>query len=261
MKKTGRAFIPLVLLLFIIPATHAAALTYNSAGIGGATGMINTAAAKTGWEDADLAIDVGYHFIADDNFSHIPKISICFLKQAEVGFIYDAQDSKGDDFIFHVKWNFYNAGNAALAFGSNVQGIRFSRNDSIEPFGQIYFAFTYLGEFFGMPIQTSIIFGKTLGKGYYNSDLDFSMGFDLDLFPDFLQHYLHWINDFANYSYSVDPNGSTHARRGSYSTGFRIAVLKGEDQLKLNIDLLITDFFDEGDRSFAVGTTFGFAIL
>jgi len=234
---------------------------YTATGIGGSTGMITTPTAKTGWDNSDLGFAVGYHFITDNDYSHAPTITVSFMKQAEIGFAFDAQGPRGDDFLFHAKWNFYCAGEAALAAGANIQAVRFNMHDAPEPFGQVYLAFTYLGDFFGMPAQTSILFGKTLGRGYYNGDIDFSMSFDLNLFPDYLQNYLHWISDFANYSYTVDPNGTSHERRGAFNTGFRIVVLKGDERFKLNFDLLVTDFFDEGERSFVIGTMFGYAIL
>jgi hypothetical protein len=237
------------------------AQSYIASGLGGASGMVSTPTAKIAWEDADLAIDAGYHFIASAMLNHIPKITISFLKQAELGFAYDYQSQQGNDYLFHVKWNFYNAGNAALALGSNVQVITRNRNSRPEPFGQVYIAFTYLGSLFSMPVQTSVAFGKTLGKGQYNSDLDVSLGFGVNLFPEFLKHHVHWINDFANYSYSVDPGGSSHYRRGAYSTGFRLAVFNTDERVKLNFDLIMSDFFDEGDRSFSIGTVFGYAIL
>ena len=82
------------------------------------------------------------------------------------------------------------------------------------------------------------------------------MGFDLDIFPKYLKHHLHWINEFTNYSYSMNPNGSYHGIRGAFNTGLR-AIVPLPDQFKLNIDIICTDVFDEGSRSFAMGLSLG----
>lgn len=235
--------------------------TFWSRTIGGATGNITTPSAKTAWEDSDFAMDAAYHFIVDDIYNHIPGFTITFLKQVEIGLVYDYQGAGGDDWIIHAKWNFYNIGDAALAVGANTQFIRLNDRAPMEFFGQVYIAMTYLGNFFSMPVQTSLVFGKTLGKGHYNSNLDVSIGIDIDIFPDYLKHYLHWVNDFANYSYSVNPCGNNYSNRGCFNTGFRIAALHDEESVKLNIHVLLTDVFDESDRSVSLGMSVGYGIL
>jgi hypothetical protein len=119
---------------------------------------------------------------------------------------------------------------------------------------------TYAGTFLGMPAESTIVVGKTMGDDdkYYQADdknIDFSMGFDLDFLPQFLKGYVHWISDFSNYSYSVDPMGANAMARGCFNTGFRIAPLR-DSRYKLNIDVLMTDALDE-NRSWTVGVAGG----
>lgn len=235
--------------------------TFWSKTIGGATGIITTPSAKTAWEDSNFAIDATYHLVVDDIYSHIPGFTITFLKQVEIGFVYDYQGAGGDDWIIHTKWNFYNIGDAALAVGANTQLIKFNERAELKVFGQVYLVMTYLGNFFSMPVQTSLVFGKTLGDGHYNSDLDVSIGIDIDIFPDYINHYLHWINDFGNYSYSVNPHGNNYSNRGCFNTGLRIAALHDDTLPKLNIHIFLTDVFDESDRSVSLGISLGYAFL
>jgi hypothetical protein len=84
------------------------------------------------------------------------------------------------------------------------------------------------------------------------------MGFDLDLLPKYLRHYVHWINDFANYSYSTEAGGANAYERGCFNTGIRIAPLK-EKRYKLNLDIIMTDALDH-NRDWAFGASFGAAL-
>jgi len=54
---------------------------------------------------------------------------------------------------------------------------------------------------------------------FFLNVVDFGMGFDLLLFPQQLQGYVHWINDFANFSYSFQPSGANPFTRGVFNTG------------------------------------------
>ena len=84
------------------------------------------------------------------------------------------------------------------------------------------------------------------------------MGFDLELLPNIFKGYVHFINDFSNYSYSVDPIGPDAFERGCFNTGARICVLKDSRRFKLNIDALLVDVLDR-NRTFSLGAAFGMA--
>ncbi|MCL2179714.1 MAG: hypothetical protein FWB83_01170, partial [Treponema sp.] len=96
---------------------------------------------------------------------------------------------------------------------------------------------------------------------------DFGMGFDIILFPDVFGNAVHWIIDFANFSYSDNAwtNNLTHGtgsawHRGILNTGFRIdlSTIPGMNHFKVLLDLIFNDLFDAGSRSFTVGAVFGF---
>jgi hypothetical protein len=267
MKQPVKSSIMATLCAMILFTVSGAAFAapFKSASLGGTTGLVSTPTAKTGWEDAHMGLDAGYHYVSDDNgdTSNIIGATFNFLGKAEVGLTVDLQDRDADDeddYIIHGKFNFYNSGSSALAIGGNYQKID-DGNDATEGKAyQFYFAVTYAGTFLGMPAESTIVVGKTMGDDdkYYQADdknIDFSMGFDLDFLPQFLKGYVHWISDFSNYSYSVDPMGANAMARGCFNTGFRIAPLR-DSRYKLNIDVLMTDALDE-NRSWTVGVAGG----
>jgi hypothetical protein len=113
-----------------------------------------------------------------------------------------------------------------------------------------------------MPAETTVVVGKTFHEGYGDSNIDFGMGFDLILLPRVFQNYVHWITDFANFTYSVDPLGVGSEHRGTLNTGFRIDLseIPALNKFKFVVDILMADAFDT-DRSFSVGLVFGIPIL
>jgi hypothetical protein len=82
------------------------------------------------------------------------------------------------------------------------------------------------------------------------------------LFPDVFQGYIHWINDFANFSYSADPRGAVAGFRGAFNTGIRIDVAANPNlsKYKFVIDAIMTDALDE-NRAFALGVAVGFPVM
>jgi hypothetical protein len=124
-------------------------------------------------------------------------------------------------------------------------------------------AVTYAGDFFNMPAETTVVIGKTFIENYKtDSSIDFGMGFDLILLPKVFDNYVHWITDFANFSYSVDPFGADHRYRGVLNTGIRVdlSVIPALNKFKFVIDALVADAFD-ADRSFSIGAVFGIPVL
>jgi hypothetical protein len=88
------------------------------------------------------------------------------------------------------------------------------------------------------------------------ANIDFSMGFDLNIAPEYLKGYVHWITDFANYSYSIDPRfGVNNYDRGVLNTGFRIIFMQDKN-FKINLDILFLDILDK-NRGFSTGLTMG----
>lgn len=245
--------------LFLTGGLYASA----SPSINGSTGLISTPTANTGWPNSDFGFDVSGRYLEDDNNddSYVAAGNVQIFKKLEFSGCYDVQDKRGDDFIMGVKFNFYGSGSSAIAVGGNYQMIKFNDDDDNHGFIQTYLAATYGGQFFGMPASTTVVFGKTFAreseyKERFKRSFDFSMGFDLELLPNMLKGYVHLINDFANYSYSVDPIGPDAQSRGCFNTGARICVFKDKQNMKLNIDALLVDVLDK-NRTFGLGAAFG----
>lgn len=251
----------LVLSILIGSAAYAQSTTKGMA-LNGATGLITTPTAQIGWErTADIGLDFGYHFIIDNgDLSHLPKATVSLFRKAEVGVAYDTMERWGDDsgaFLIHGKFQFFKEGVSAAGVGTNIQIVDIA--GETENAFQIYLVGTYGGSFFGQPAATSVVFGKTISDAVGDTDIDFSMGFELTLLPDLFRGYVRWINDFANYSYSIAPSGGFPRNRGAYNTGLRIAPL-GASQYKFVIDAILADVFDDNDRAFALGATFGLGV-
>jgi hypothetical protein len=283
----------------LIVLTCAAALSFGQTTKGmsfnGVTGLIATPTAEIGWTENDIGVDVGYHWIHGDTDNKIvsavgvdgrtyntsiPKIAVSLFKKAEIAIAYDTMDNwdnpVGDPYsvLLNGKFQFYKEGSSAVAVGGSIQSIRDfplgSKNASGKweydyTAGQLYVVATYSSDIFGMPTTTSVSFGKTFADkdyiGVENDDFDFAMGFEMNLFPEKLKNYVHWINDFSNYSYSAGwtPSGSVTSLRGSYNTGLRIDPLQRKD-IKFVIDVILADVLDGDDRAFSLGLTFGMGL-
>ena len=259
MKKR---FILILSVLFIVAAGFAGADSLKGMSLNGSTGLISIPSGRIGWErTADLGIDLGYHAIIDDDVTtHIPKGSVSLFKMLEVGYAYDSQDdSDNADQIIHGKLQLPIQKATAVAIGGNVQQLQQGGNEF--DYQQIYIAATYPGDFFKMPAETTFVVGKTFGENASDEEIDFGMGFDLLLFPEVFQGYIHWINDFSNFSYSMDPIGAVAGSRGVFNTGIRIdlASIPELSEFKFAIDAIVTDALDE-NRAFALGVAFGAAL-
>ncbi|MDR1863372.1 MAG: hypothetical protein LBQ67_05560, partial [Treponema sp.] len=80
--------------------------------------------------------------------------------------------------------------------------------------------------------------------------------------PKIFQNYIHWVTDFSNFSYSIEPIGAYSAYRGVLNSGIRIdlASIPTLSKFKFVIDAIVTDAFD-ADRAFSLGLVFGIPIL
>lgn len=253
----------LVTLVVVVLAPGVIAQSLKGMSLNGQTGLIGIPSGRIGWErTADLGFDLGYHAVFDDDEgTHIPKASVSFFKLLEFSFAFDTQDDPSDegDIIIGGKIQLPTE-RTAVAIGGNFQMIK--QNDEDENYQQIFLAATYPGDFFNMPAETSFVVGKTFGDGVPDDNIDFGMGFDLLLFPDIFQGYIHWINDFANFSYSVDPYTADAGIRGAFNTGIRIDIAANPNfsKYKFVIDAMMTDVLDS-NRAFGLGLAFGAPIM
>ena len=232
--------------------------------LGGTTGLITTPTGRIGWEQSsDLGLDIGYHFSTDRGFGEdesLINVAVSMFKKLEAGLTFDSQSGdKSSDLILFGKFQIFNDGQSGMAIGANLQLLDFA-SDANRTFSQVYLASTYSGDFMEIPASTTIVFGKTFDiEAGLNDEIDFSMGFDLALFPQVFNGYVRWISEFANYSYSEDSRITNANARGAFNTGLRIDILGGSSY-KLVIDATLMDVFDEGINKFAIGGSFGFSL-
>lgn len=258
MRKTVPV-VGLVVLITLFTVSSLSAQSLKGMSLNGSTGLVSIPSGRIGWEhSADFGFDVGYHAVVDGNVtSHIPKISASLFQSLELGFAYDTQnDSADSDMIFSGKFQLPVKRASAIAIGGNIQMLK--TNDNSTNADQLYLAATYPGDFFNMPAETTFVIGKTFGENVPDSDIDFGMGFDLLFLPDVFQGYVHWINDFANFSYSCDAVGARSDYRGVFNSGIRIDLGSSDmfSGYKFVIDAIITDALDD-NRAFSIGLAFG----
>jgi hypothetical protein len=266
--QTLRLFFALVLPgLFFVPAAEAQSLKGMTAN--GATGLFTLPSGRINWEEAaDIGLDVGlnYDFVGKDP---LVQMGLSLFKWAEITAGADFQPyvhTPGDatdrfnntDTILGAKLRFP-IKRTALALGGNAQ---FLLHDSYGTAGQLYAALTYQGSFFDWPVETSFALGYTFHQDP-DSNLNFGLGFDIELFPDLLRHLVHWITDYSNFSYSVEALGPDPFYRGDLSTGIRLdfSAIPLLDDFKLSLDITAVDLMDKDSRSGRVGFLFGVPLL
>src|SRR6056297_902891 len=247
------------LVLSILGTAVVSAQSLKGMSLNGSTGLVSIPSGRIGWErTSDFGFDLGYHAIIDENVTtHIPKASVSLFRTLEVSFAYDTQDqSENSDMLIGGKIQLPIKRASSIAVGGNVQMLK--TNDNETNAQQIYLAATYPGDFFNMPAETTVVVGKSFGDAAPDDAIDFGMGFDLLLFPQTFQGYVHWINDFSNFSYSQQPAVADAASRGVFNSGIRIDLGASDafSGYKFVIDAIITDALD-GNRSFALGLAFG----
>jgi hypothetical protein len=272
-KSVHRVFLAAAVCLLFLSAVKTEAQTVPSLkgmSINGATGLYTIPTARIGWEKtADLGIDFGasYNFVS---LNPMLKTAVSLFKWVEVSGAMDLQPKTGDkremDGMLGAKVQFPTT-KTALALGGNLQFI--NKLGDFSAAGQLYGAATYTGEFFSWPAETTIVLGYTFMKGN-RDNIDFGMGFDMTLLPDVFQNFVHWILDFSNFSYSVDPFGADATTRGCLNTGLRIdlAALPALSKFKFNIDLAFLDILDrnagsggKSGRSVALAVVFGLPVM
>ena len=262
-------FIISVLLLAALCVSGLAAQSLKGMSLNGATGLYSIPSGRVGWEQSSpLGLDLGYHAVITKRAAtHIPKASLSLFKLVELSAAFDVQPEKindvnESDFIGGAKIELP-IKKTAIAIGGNYQVLNMGSDSSYRHrAGQVYLAITFSGNFFDWPAETTAVFGKTFRQYHLNSDIDFGMGFDMVLAPKVFGNLLHWVIDFANFSYSTDAYGADPWARGVLNTGFRfdLSVISGLSKFKCVIDVLMADAFDSS-RAFSVGAVFGIPIL
>ena len=269
MKKSRLIWAVLFFALLGISGASAQA-TLKGMSLNGSTGLYSIPSGRIGWErSSNLGLDFGYHAIFNDGkATHLPKMSMSLFKWVELSAAFDIQPDryitpdKGSDFIGGAKIQFPFT-QSAVALGGNFQALNIGNNGEYRyNAGQIYVAVSYAGSLFTMPAETTLVFGKTIRQHSSDWNIDFGMGFDLILLPSYLDRTVHWITDFANFSYSVESFAADAWYRGVLNTGFRVdlSVIPPLSKFKFVIDIMITDAFDD-NRAFSVGAVFGVPIL
>ena len=232
--------------------------------LGGTTGLITTPTGRIAWEEStNFGLDFGYHFSTDRGFGENESIFnavITMFRDLETGVTLDLQQGSNEtDLIIFGKYQMYNSGESGMAMGGNFQILDLG-SDFSSQYGQIYLASTYSGSFMDVPAATTLVFGKTFDiNTTWNNSIDFSMGFDLSLFPSVFHGYLHWISEFSNYSYSMNSIITNALVRGAFNTGLRVELLPNS-RYKFILDATLMDVFDTGINSFALGGSFGLPI-
>lgn len=257
-------------------------MTFN-----GATGLYTIPSGYVSWKDStyNCGLDVGYHGILNTQPNHLVNLNLALFRWAEISLAYDFQYNysannytydHNDDLILGTKITIPSFRNTAIGIGGNIQFLNMGENSfssNIEGFnrsfgghyiaGQLYAAITYRSSFFGSEAETTMMIGKTLYKGM-GGGLDFGMGFDLILLPQYLSHLFHIIIDFSNFSYSDSLNPKLSTARGVLSTGCRLdlSVIPPLSGFKLTVDALVTIGLDRGREgsAFALGLVLGFPL-
>ncbi|MBS0616628.1 MAG: hypothetical protein JSR44_00440 [Spirochaetes bacterium] len=247
-------------LIFIILAVASCMplAAYTSTNIAGQTGLIATPTARINFEgegSGDVAASVGYNYANNGTGYSTPRVNVALFDRWELGGAYNSANNE-NDFLLHTKLRFSpwsGKGNSALAVGGTYQNM--GTNPSLTA-GQFYLAATYTAQFFGMEADTSIVLGKTFGTYVPTGNLDFSMGFDLNLFPSIFNGYVRWLNELSNYDF-IYRNAPTAAYyRGAFNTGIRIPILKHMEKMKFDVSFIVTDALDN-ERGFALNASFG----
>ena len=278
--KKSIAFTGFMLCAMIFIPCVSAQTDISGQSMNGSTGLFSIPSGRIGWENAgNLALDFGYRAVINNNngVSHIPALTVSLFKFVEISAAFDfqpefsyADNNENNDLLMGIKFRLPTT-NTAISIGGNIQLINLNNENYSYNAYQPYIAITYPGNFFSMTAETTIMFGKTFYSGGpdNNSNIDFGMGFDLILFPDVFGNAVHWIIDFANFSYSDNswPNNwyyhSSAWNRGVLNTGFRIdlSTIPFLSNVKFLVDIILNDLFDDEARSFTIGAVFGFSAL
>jgi hypothetical protein len=276
MKKTIAVFCFLFIVLIFVPSVTAQdSPKLNGQSMNGSTGLFSIPSGRIGWEgDSRLGLDFGYRAIINnhDGIAHIPAVTLSMLNRVELSAAVDFQPMvNNDDLLLGFKIRIP-AGNPGIALGGSFQFLNIGNENNLNYIAyHPYLAITYSGNFLKMNAETTVVLGKTFYSHgpVNNSDINIGMGFDLIILDDVFGDAVHWIIDFANFTYSDNawPNQVAHRTgpawyRGTLNTGLRIdlAAVPSLNKFKFIIDLVFNDLFNSGGRSFTAGAVLGFSI-
>jgi hypothetical protein len=286
MEERDMVFLRKSLLFFcfiLVCTTAVSAQSLRSMTFNGSTGLFTIPSGYTSWRDSakQFGADVGYHGILNTKPNHLINLNLGLFRWLELNISYDFQYNyyeaanmyqynKNNDLIVGAKLEIPSFENTAIGVGGNVQFLNVGENvfsPHIEGVNrawggyyiaaQAYAALTYSGSFLGNNAETSVMIGKSFYKDM-DSSIDFGMGLDVGIFPEYLHGLIHVIIDFSNFTYTDSPNPLISDDRGILNAGFRLdlSAIPPLSKIKLTVDALITDGFDRG-RSFALGAVFG----
>ena len=261
----------IVLLFILVTAFSLNAQTsqpLNAMSLNGATGIFVVPTARVAYSEDDMGFNVGYHtnlFKPGDNsakVNHLLQVNFGFFRMLEVSGTFDIQPknlgvSEPDDLIIGAKFQLP-IGSMPIALGANFQALNFNDDTYDHTAFQIYAAITYRSDLFGWPADTTLVIGHTFRENVNHSNIDFGMGFDLIIFPSVAGNFVHFLMDFANFSYSNDPWGADASSRGVLNTGLRLDLsqIPSLNRFTFALDVFLVDAFDSS-RSFGIGVCFG----
>ena len=252
--------------------------SFNAMSLNGSTGIYVVPTARIGFPDDNMGFNVGYHANYFDppggggKLNHLIQANFSFLKMFEISGTFDIQpkesawyhgyrDDSTNDILTGIKFQLP-FGSIPIAVGSSIQYHDLGRDGGDHLAVQFYGAITYDSEIFGWPSETSIALGYTYLEGESHRNIDYGMAFDLIAFPKQLGKFLHFLIDFANFSYSAAPWGADAWTRGVLNSGIRVDLSQIPVFKKFNfvVDAYIADAFDAskyGGRSIGLGAMFG----
>jgi len=272
MKKSFVLF-AVLMVVAIIPLS-AQKKSLDSMSLNAATGIYVVPTAKVGFPDANFGFNIGYHtnyFEPVDSVArtnHLLQVNFSFVKMIELSGTFDIQPERytndhPNDLIMGFKFQLP-VGSVPIAIGTSVQHIDMGKDDVKHWAFQLYGAVTYGADIFGWPAVTTLVVGHTFWEDESNNNIDFGMGFDLIIFPKALGNFLHFLIDFANFSYSTNPWGADAWARGVFNTGLRLDLsqIPALRKFTFAIDFFLADAFDSrrmtgSGRSFGAGVVFG----
>jgi hypothetical protein len=260
-KKTAFLLVVSILAIGVLSAQS----SVKGASVNGLTGLMTTPTARIGWEKSDIGLDLGYSYLGNGgDTTHIPRMTLSLFTKAEVAAAVALGDNDDMELMLAGKFQFYRSGGSSMAGGVDFSS--YDYNTQVENTNTTllrpYIVATYGGDFFDAPAVTSMAFGWDLdrGNGFEFENFNYSMGFEMSLFPKTFKNFIFLMSDFSNYGFSGGMGRITtlSTGRGVFNTGLRIDPVK-DSQYKFVIDLVGTDLLD-ANRGFMIDATFGLAL-
>jgi hypothetical protein len=258
--------VTVLLCVFAVAGLAAQSKGLNAMSLNGITGLYVVPTARLGWEGTDVGFNGGYHMnFVNSELEDIFQANVSLFNWVEVAFSYVGQPfADDDDLLLGLKVRLP-VTDTAIALGGNFHYGDLGRSAGNHFAFQLYGAFTYQAEFFGMPADTTLVVGKTFLEGRdVDSSIDFGMGFDLIIFPQQLKNFVHWLVDFSNFGYDQSLGGwwgtsNQASGRGVVNTGLRfdLSQIPALSAFNFAVDAYLTDAFDANSRYFGLGATFG----